>query len=83
MPYLQGRCHVFKSGPVEETIECQRHERGESTRGGLHLSFRGLGGLSREHFEFLALLCAFLMGLYVFGTSFQSRFLLKKIFLGA
>ena len=29
---------------------------------------------SRENFEFLALLCAFLMGFYAFGTRFQSRF---------
>ena len=34
---------------------------GESTRG-LPLSSGGLGGLPRENFEFLALLCAFLMG---------------------
>ena len=45
---------------------------GESTRGGLV-----------ENFEFLTLLCAFLMGFYAFGTRFQSRFLLEKIFLGA
>ena len=38
---------------------------GVSTRG---LSSGGLGGLPREIFEFLALLCAFLMGFYAFGT---------------
>ena len=32
---MQGRRRVFKSGPVEEIIECRRHERGESTIGGL------------------------------------------------
>ena len=34
---------------------------GESTRGGPYfpLSLGGLGGLPRENFEFLALLCAF------------------------
>ena len=35
---------------------------------------RGVKGLLRENFEFLALLCAFLMGFYAFGTRFQSRF---------
>ena len=43
----------------------------ESKRGGLPLS---LEGLPRENFEFLALHCAFLIGFYVFGTRFQSRF---------
>ena len=49
---------------------------GESTRGGLSLG--GLGGISRENFEFLALLCAFFMGFYAFGTRFQSRFFARK-----
>ena len=35
---------------------------------------RGVRGLLRENFEFLALLCAFLMFFYAFGTRFQSRF---------
>ena len=48
---------------------------GESTRGGLPLS---LGGLPRENFEFLALLCAFLMCFYAFGTRLQSRFFARK-----
>ena len=34
---------------------------GESTRGGVPLSLGGIGGLPRENFEFLVLLCAFLM----------------------
>ena len=72
---LQGRRRVFKSGPAEEIIEC----RGESSRWGLPLALMGLGGLPRENFEFLALLCAFLMRFYAFGTRFQSRFLLEKI----
>ena len=66
--HTQGRRRVLKSGPAEEIIECRRGE---------------LGGLPRENFEFLALLCAFLMGFYAFGTRFQSRILLDKIFLGA
>ena len=32
---FQGRRCVFKSGPAEETFECRRHEREESTRGGI------------------------------------------------
>ena len=46
---------------------------GESTRGGL-----SLGGLPQEKFDFLALLCAFLMGFYAFGTRFQSRFFARN-----
>ena len=38
----QGRRRVFKSGQAEEIIECRRHERGESTKGGL--SSGGGGG---------------------------------------
>ena len=42
--FLQGCRRVFKSGPAEEAIECRRHERGESVRGGLFpLSLGGLG----------------------------------------
>ena len=48
---------------------------GESTRGGLPLS---LGGLLRENFDFLVLLCAFSMGFYAFGTRFQSRYFARK-----
>ena len=48
------------------------HERGTLVRGG------GLGGIPRENYEFLALLCAFLMGFYAFGTRFQSRFFARK-----
>ena len=66
------RHRVLKSGPAEEIIECRRHERGRAREGDPPLS---LGGLPRENFEFLALLCAFLMGL---GTRFQSRFFARK-----
>ena len=51
---------------------------GESTRGGLLLSLGGTGGLPRDNSEFLALLCAFLMGFYALGTRFQSRFFARK-----
>ena len=75
----QGRRRIFKSGPAEEIIECRWHERpGVRTRGGLPLSLGGLGGLPGENFEYLALLCAFLMGFYAFGTRFQSRFFARK-----
>ena len=74
---LQGRRRVFKSGPAEEIIECRRHERGRAREGGSPI-VRGVRGLPREHFEFLALLCAFLMGFYAFGTRFQSRFFARK-----
>ena len=55
----------------------------DGTRGGEHERgtpplVRGLGGLPRENFEFLALLCAFLMCFYAFGTRFQSRFFARK-----
>ena len=53
-------------------------EGGDSTRGGLPLLLGGLGRLPRESFEFLALLCAFLMGFYEFGTRFQSRIFARK-----
>ena len=52
---------------------------GESTRGGVPLSVGGgAGGLPREKFDFLALLCAFLIGYYAFGTRFQSRFFFAR-----
>ena len=47
---------------------------GESTRGGLSSGGGGVRGYPPENFEFLALLCAFLMVFYAFGTRFQSRF---------
>ena len=48
---FQGRRRIFKSGPMEEAIECRRHERGESTRGGdIPPLFRGGGlGASPPH----------------------------------
>ena len=69
----QGRRRVLKSGPAEET------SRADGTRGGEHE--RGpplVRGLPRENFEFLALLFAFLMGFYAFGTIFQSRFFARE-----
>ena len=44
---------------------------------------KGVRGFPPNFFEVLALLCAFLMGFYAFGTRFQSQFFLVKIFLGA
>ena len=39
---------------------------------------RGTPPLAGENFEYLALLCAFLMGFYAFGTRFQSRVFARK-----
>ena len=54
----------------------------DGTRGGEHErgtppSLGGLG-VSRENFELIVLLCAFIMGFYAFGTRFQSRFFARK-----
>ena len=54
----------------------------DGTRGGEHErgtppSLGGLG-VSREKFELLVLLCAFIMGFYAFWTRFQSRFFARK-----
>ena len=43
-------------------------EGGQQEMGTPPLVGGGLGGLPRENFEFLALLCAFLMVFYEFGT---------------
>ena len=44
-------------------MECRWHERGRAREGDSPSgNGGGLGGLPRENFEFLALLCAFLMG---------------------
>ena len=83
---FQGRRRILKSGPAEEIIECGRHERGGGgrEREGAPPLVRGSGGLPCENFEFLALLCAFLMFFFMrFGPDFCHDFLLEKIFLGA
>ena len=47
-PPKQGRRRVFKSGPAEEAIECQRHEKGI-----ILALVRGVGGLPQNKiFEF-------------------------------
>ena len=56
---LHGGRRISKSGPAEEIIE-----RGRAREGAPPL-VRGDRGLPRENFEFLALLCAFLMFLCV------------------
>ena len=38
----------------------------------------GVRGSPPKKNQFLALLCAFLMGFYAFGTRFQSRFFARK-----
>ena len=57
-------------------------EEGEHERGTLPL-VRGVRGLTRANFEFLALLCAVLMVFMRLGPDFSHNFLLEKIFLGA
>ena len=52
---------------------------GESTRvGPFPPLVSGVRGSPPKKNEFLALLCAFLMGFYAFGTRFQSRFFARK-----
>ena len=80
---MQGRRRIFKSGPAEEIIECQRHERGGRAREGDSPLVRGVRGSPRENFEFLALLCASLKEFMRLGPDFSHDFLLEKIFLGA
>ena len=60
-------------------VRRRKSSSADGTRGGLS-SGRGGGarGYPRENYEFLALLCAFLMGFYAFGTRFQSRFFARK-----
>ena len=64
-------------------VRWRKSSSADGTRGGEHERgtpplVRGLGGLPRENFEFLALLCAFLMCFYAFGARFQSRFFARK-----
>ena len=57
---MDSLCVFVGTGP-SETIECQKHERGERTREGTAPPrVRGVLGLSPEKIlNFLALLCAF------------------------
>ena len=52
-------------------------EGGEHERGTPPL-VRGVRGLLRENFEFLALLCAFFMGFMRFGPDFSHDFFARK-----
>ena len=54
MSHIQGRRRVLKSGPVEDMVECRRHERGlaPSRKG-------GLGDLPRENIDKLVPLNTF------------------------
>ena len=70
MYVCQGRRRLLKSGPAEEVIT----RGGERERGDYSPSRKGGFGASLEEiFEFWALLCAFLMGIYAFGTEFDSH----------
>ena len=77
----QGRRRVFKSSPAEETIKCRRHEKGESTRGGIiTLSLGGFGGLPLDFFWILsASMCVFNVYFMRLGTDFSHDFLLDNI----
>ena len=47
--FTQTRRRVVESGPAEVSGECRRHERGESTRGGISPSHKEGGrGVSPE-----------------------------------
>ena len=63
-----------------KVVRRRKSSSADGMRGGEHE--RGtpplVRGLPREKFDFLALLCAFLMGFYAFGTRFQSRFFARK-----
>ena len=84
LKYSQGRHRVFKSGPGGETIECRRHERRESTRGGLNIIpplVRGVWGFPPRNLS--AYLCVFIGFFYTFGNRFQSQFCAKIYFLAS
>ena len=83
----------LKSGPTEDTIECRRYKRGDSTRGvsfhplvwgwgsgfGVHLPPTNVCILNASMFIFNVFFFMFL-GLYFSG--FGDDIYLKKIFLG-
>ena len=50
MGWVQGRRRISKSGPVEDIVECRRHEKGESTRGDVPPLVRGVLGFSPRKF---------------------------------
>ena len=53
-----GLPRVFESGPEDEAIECRRHERGESARGGLSSqSLEEFGGPPPRKFLNFELFC--------------------------
>ena len=80
--HLQSRRRVFKSGPAEETIECEKHERGI-----FPLHVRGVWGPPpRKLLNFERFYVRFKWSFMRLGPDF-SRFghdlLLEKIFLVA
>ena len=79
MPCAKGPRHtdiLTENSSRNHRVSTAR-DGGEHERGTTPL-VSGVRGLPRENFEFLALLCAFLMGFYAFGTRFQSRFFARK-----
>ena len=73
---LQSSFLLRNTGPSPRIKKWSGGGKPMAREGGEHE--RGLGGLPLEKNEFLALLCAFLMGFYAFGTRFQSRFFARK-----
>ena len=66
-----------------KVVRRRKSSSADGTSGGEHERVtlplvRGVRGLPQENFEFLALLCAFLMGFYAFGTRLQTRFFDRK-----
>ena len=66
-----------------KVVRRRKSSSADGTSGGEHERVtlplvRRVRGLPQENFEFLALLCAFLMGFYAFGTRLQTRFFDRK-----
>ena len=74
----QGRRRVLQSGPTEETIECRRQERVESTRGASFLPIvRALPPPPPRDFVLIFSASMFvLMGFYMLGTRLQSLWIM-------
>ena len=62
--------HAFCEYESAKFEPWKARDRGEHERVIIPPVIRGFGGLPENFFEFWALLCAFLMGFYAFGTRF-------------
>ena len=83
------KVHIRAVAAFLKVVRRRKSSSADSTRGGRARDgdslVRGGGGRGspREISEFLALLCASLMGFMRIGPDFSHDFLLEKIFLGA